>query len=136
MNGNNDGNNKPTKDSDNYEEDVYVEINKVSIALAALKATLICMTDVIKTIMSIAVGIIAFYLLYKLIGKTLFVWFVVTPIIVAFFYYFFLCYDEIQAQLFDDDIYDDGNGDDGDADIEADDFEERFNEHFNNKFGE
>ena len=97
--------NVATEDDDNV-IDIQLSV-PISVLVSAARNTF----DVANTVFGAARILIIAVLAYEILGKTLFVGLIVTPILVAFIYYCFSVYDNIMGLPDDSDFYDDDEDD-------------------------
>lgn len=114
--------NQNPHDHDENEPEVHTaEISIQNIPLAVAVIAGINTMQFLNALVNVVEILVVLYLAYEIIGRTLFIGLIVTPLLVAFIYYAFSAKDDIDSALF---IDDDGDDDDGDDD----------NSHFNDNF--
>lgn len=98
----NDKKNASIQEDDEHQVDIQLSV-PISVLVSAAANTV----DVVNLVFNIAQILVIAVLSYEILGKTLFVGLIVTPILVGFIYYCFSVYYEIVDTPDDFDFYDD-----------------------------
>lgn len=99
--------NTTTQEDDEHRVDIQLSV-PISVLISAARNTF----DVANIVFGLARILIIAVLSYEILGKTLFVGLIVTPILVGFIYYCFSVYYAIVDTPDDFDFYDDDDDDD------------------------
>lgn len=102
----NDKKNASIQEDDERQVDIQLSV-PISVLVSAAENTV----DVVNLVFNIARILVIAVLSYEILGKTLFVGLIVTPILVGFIYYCFSVYYEIVGTPDDFDFYDDDEDD-------------------------
>ena len=113
---------EPKRSGDQQDED-QTSLTVTNIPLTIVVSALINTKDWFDWIVRAAEALVVFVLTYNILGKTLFVALVVTPLLVGFIESCFDCWTVISLDNWDDD--DDMGGNDREDD-------DHFNDHWNN----
>lgn len=98
--------NTSIQEDDEYQVDIQLSV-PISVLISAARNTV----DVVNLVFNIAQILVIAVLSYEILGKTLFVGLIVTPILVGFIYYCFSVYYSIVDTPDDFDFYDDDEDD-------------------------
>lgn len=109
---------EPNKKPENMEEDEQITV--MNVPLTILVSAVMNSADVFNWIFKAAEALVVFVLTYQILGKTLFVALVVTPLLVLFLENFYACMDLVL------------NGDEDDDNFDDSDDDQHFGDHWNN----
>lgn len=109
---------EPNKKPDDMNEDEQ-QITVMNVPLTILVSAAMNSADVFNWIFKAAEVLVVFVLTYQILGKTLFVALVVTPLLVLYLENVFACYEAV----YNGDGWDDDDSEDGD---------DGFGDHWNN----
>ena len=100
------------KKNTSIQEDDEHQVNiQLSVPISVLVSAAANTVDIVNLVFNIARILVIAVLSYEILGKTLFVGLIVTPILVGFIYYCFSVYYEIVGTPDDFDFYDDDEDD-------------------------